>query len=308
MTRVYKLGTTKIISDLHFGRKFRTGVPLNRRGEIEDIIYNETCNEINKDDYEDLIIAGDLFDSPFADSETIFKVYELLINAPKNIYIIAGNHDLSRDPSKKTAWDILDRIFEGISKNVCMFKSEVSLQDNGILLVPWGQEEQADVMFEENFNVVIGHFEQDSLSKMPNLVKKGCKFLSGHYHLPQLLNGIEYVGSILPLTFGEYDRVKDFDYMRTMSLDEYERDKDSLTNVRVRIRLKDGEELPVDEENGPLQLIGVKDLSDQTDELSLKVETSSDLDLKNLFYKNLDSCKRKDELWFKYIQMKGATD
>lgn len=306
MIRKFETKEIKIISDLHFGRKFRTGVPLDRRGEIEKMIEDSFVSELETiGDYQTMVIAGDLFDSPFADTDTIFKVYEHLKDLLCTVYIIAGNHDLSRDPTKKTAWDILKEMLSG-NPYIKMIKDEpFYAQLTNILVVPWGCEEKVTEEQMNKAKFVVGHFELDSLSKMPKAPNTSL-ILSGHYHLPQKNSGIQYVGSILPLTFGEYDSYRDFEYMRTMTLSEYEEQKESLRNVRVRIRLKKGEELPVGD-NITLQLVGINDIEDN--DLTLKLDNENeDLDLKSLYKKCLAECRRKDELWFRYIQLKGVTD
>ena len=94
--------------------------------------------------------------------------------------------------------------------------------------------------------------------------------------------------------------------MRTMSLSEYEEQKESLRNVRVRIRLKKGEELPVGD-NVALQLVGINDVEEN--DISLKLDNENeDLDMKSIYDKCLAECRRKDEIWFRYIQLKGVTD
>lgn len=306
MIRKFETKEIKIISDLHFGRKFRTGVPLDRRGEIEKMIETSFVQELKTiGDYQVMVIAGDLFDSPFVDTDTIFKVYECLKDNINWIYIIAGNHDLSRDPTKKTAWDILKEMLSGKS-NIKMIKDEPFYdQIRDFLLVPWDCEEKVTEGQMNKAKFVVGHFELDSLSKMPK-VPNTSLVLSGHYHLPQKNCGIQYVGSILPLTFGEYDVYRDFEYMRTMSLSEYEEQKESLRNVRVRIRLKKGEELPVGD-NVALQLVGINDVEEN--DISLKLDNENeDLDMKSIYDKCLSECRRKDEIWFRYIQLKGVTD
>lgn len=306
MVRKFETKEVKVISDLHFGRKFRTGVSLDRRGEIEKMIEDSFVQELKTvGEYQTLIIAGDLFDSPFVDTDTIFKVYEHLKDLIGAVYLIAGNHDLSRDPTKKTAWDILKEMLSG-NPYIKMIKDEPFYDKiRDILLVPWDCEEKVTEEQVKKANFIIGHFELNSLSKMPE-IPHTTLVISGHYHLPQKSYGIQYVGSILPLTFGEYDIYNDFEYMRTLTLSEYEEQKESLKNVRVRIRLKQGEELPI-EDNIALQLVGVNDIEES--ELSLKVEdTDGNLDLKSIFDKCLIDCKRKNELWFRYIQLKGVTD
>lgn len=305
MVRKFETKEIKIISDLHFGRKFRTGVPLDRRGEIEKMIEDSFVKELETiGEYQVMVIAGDLFDSPFVDTDTIFKVYECLKDNLNWIYIISGNHDLSRDYTKKTAWDILKEMLS-IKSNIKMIKDEPFYDEmRDVLLVPWGCEEKVTEEQVNKAKFVVGHFELDSLSKMPE-IPNTTLVLSGHYHLPQKNCGIQYMGSLLPLTFGEYDSYRDFDYMRTMTLSEYEEQKDSLRNVRVRIRLKQGEELPF-EDAVSLQLVGINDIEE--DEIILKLDNDNNLDIKSIFNRCLSECKRKDELWFRYIQLKGVTD
>lgn len=102
------------IGDPHLGRVFKTGVPSNRAGEREKSLYQTFFNLMNPKDplIKDVIVMGDLFDRFIVSPTVVLSAYSLIRSAhesnPNIRYtIIPGNHDLSKDVTKKSSYEVL---------------------------------------------------------------------------------------------------------------------------------------------------------------------------------------------------------
>ena len=109
-----------LITDTHFGRTFKEGIPLDRRGEYENRIYEDFVNFLESSTKRTIIHAGDLFESPFVSNDVLMRVYQILRDHCQPLthyYFIAGNHDLSKEESKQhcTSFRILSALLENIS-------------------------------------------------------------------------------------------------------------------------------------------------------------------------------------------------
>lgn len=285
-----------IITDTHFGRTFKEGVPLNRRGEYENRILYDFGKVLEEDKSRIFIHAGDLFESPYVSNEVLMDVYTAIrfyFKPLTHYYFIAGNHDLPKNDSvTNSSFYILSKLFEPYSNVHFVFETEVVEDD--ILLVPYGCELDE---LNNKINYVIGHFDDP----VPQTLAcyNGQKF-SGHYHKQHVsYDGTYFIGSFYPIAFGEES---DTDVMETMTLEEYhKRSEDELKDKRVRILLKDGEDLPID--HPCLQLIGKKE---KKEEINLEVKLEDDFDFRILFYDCLKNCKNADELWYRYLALKGT--
>lgn len=285
-----------IITDTHFGRTFKEGVPLNRRGEYESRILDDFGKVLNEDKSRIFIHGGDLFESPYVSNEVLMNVYTAIrfyFKPLTHYYFIAGNHDLPKNDSvTNSSFYILSKLFEPYSNVHFIFETEVVEDD--ILLVPYGCELDG---LNGKINYVVGHFDDPVPQTLAYY--NGQKF-SGHYHKQHVsYDGTYFIGSFYPIAFGEES---DTDVMETMTLEEYhKRSEDELKDKRVRILLKDGEELPVD--HPCLQLIAKKE---KKEEINLEVKLEDDFDFRILFYDCLKNCKNADELWYRYLTLKGT--
>ena len=108
--------TNKIlcIGDPHLGRVFRTGVPAHRVGEREEGQYAALRRLLNPTDplITHIVIMGDLFDKFVVSPTVVLKAVELLqeaSNTNPNVeyYVIPGNHDMTKDTSKKSSYELV---------------------------------------------------------------------------------------------------------------------------------------------------------------------------------------------------------
>ena len=300
----YRDENVSVISDTHFGRTFKEGISLDRRGEYEAKILDDFGEFLLHPQTNIVVHAGDLFDTPEVNYEVLLKVYSKIRNAALEnplvcYYFIAGNHDLNRDDSKNEHCSFrLLQILLKTERNVeFVLENLVVRRDNAVIdLFPWDYKNEEFKVFPEA-NYVIGHFNDPVPEVIANF--KGIK-LSGHFHKRHLTaDGTFFVGSFYPIAFGEES---DDSEMITLTLNQYENmNNEELKNKRVRILLKEGETLPV--EHDCLQLIGKK-VSEEK-EVNLKVTQCEDCDFKQMFFECLKDCKLRDELWTAYLKGKN---
>ena len=300
----YRDENVSVITDTHFGRTFKEGVSLDRRGEYEAKILDDFGEFLLHPQTNIVVHAGDLFDTPEVNYEVLLNVYSKIRNAALEnplvcYYFIAGNHDLNRDDSKNEHCSFrLLQILLKTEKNVeFVLENLVVRRDNAVIdLFPWDYKNEEFKVYPEA-NYVIGHFNDPVPEAIANF--KGIK-LSGHFHKRHLTaDGTFFVGSFYPIAFGEES---DDSEMITLTLNQYENmNNEELKNKRVRILLKEGETLPV--EHDCLQLIGKK-VSEEKD-INLEVTQCEDCDFKQMFFECLKDCKLRDELWTAYLKGKN---
>ena len=300
----YRDENVSVITDTHFGRTFKEGVSLDRRGEYEAKILDDFGEFLLHPQTNIVVHAGDLFDTPEVNYEVLLKVYSKIRNAALEnplvcYYFIAGNHDLNRDDSKNEHCSFrLLQILLKTERNVeFVLENLVVRRDNAVIdLFPWDYKNEEFKVFPEA-NYIIGHFNDPVPEAIANF--KGIK-LSGHFHKRHLTaDGTFFVGSFYPIAFGEES---DDSEMITLTLNQYENmNNEELKNKRVRILLKEGETLPV--EHDCLQLIGKK-VSEEK-EVNLEVTQCEDCDFKQMFFECLKDCNLRDELWTAYLKGKN---
>lgn len=103
-----------LIGDVHAGRAFKTGVPLERLGEREKSLTDSLAHALQPllgtDIRHHFVIMGDLFDKFVVSNETLSAVYNILYKASydvESIIILRGNHDCTRDKVLVSSFQIL---------------------------------------------------------------------------------------------------------------------------------------------------------------------------------------------------------
>lgn len=253
MQRAFRVDDLKIVGDPHLGRSFVNNVPLHRRGDRELMVREAFVKALDPEGAKIHICLGDLFDKPKVSLETIwFAAHAYLqaarMNPDTEFFILAGNHDLSRDLTHVSAWDIFCGMLT--EENIRTVESVINIGDHGeILLVPWNPSFNATEMVpdEVTANIAFGHWDLDGNS--PNLIPVGhladlgvMRVYNGHVHLPreEVREGIHIVnvGSLQPYAHGEGDEL----YVTT-TLDVIRSSPDAYKDKCVRVRLQENETL-----------------------------------------------------------------
>ncbi|AJD82938.1 endonuclease subunit [Achromobacter phage JWF] len=259
-----------LIGDPHLGRKFETGVPLDRRGEREASQWVQLEEELNTEGLDVAIIVGDVFDQFAVPNSVVMDFFNVLMDAYMNhddlhIVVIRGNHDASRDVGKVSSYAILARMIESGDRLIITEDDpEILVFHDSVLrigLLPWhpfrNSREQAKLLTEQGyeFDMCVGHWDRVTFDDEPHNciplteLRPYCKFLvSGHDH-----NACEYemgdvkilyTGSMQPYSHGED---QDGEKYITLALEDVRakvaEDPTFFHDKALRIALKPGEKV-----------------------------------------------------------------
>lgn len=317
MRKPFNDGMFTLIGDVHIGKKFKNGVPLNRRGEREILLkehfrncVQEGIQNVEKGVSRGIIQLGDLFDSFCVNYEDLRDVFSILSKVNVPFYILAGNHDISKNQDKTSALRILAWLLAGNPNVKIVIDSPLVFRDiNGGInaMVPYKHclEEGESLLPDpraygvNKFSRIYGHFEEPFPLALTEIADK---VYTGHIHAPRVENNVTVVGSIMPLTFAE-DPLSEM--MLTMTLSEYEATKASgfdFHNFCLRINLKNDETLPDDVDC--LQIISMRnDVEDNNEDINVDYDM---FNIEEMFHEALDELGLFEEFYNLYLENKLA--
>ena len=259
MSKIIQLGEYfrfKLIGDPHLGRVFRTGVPTHRLGDRERLVEEQFYAEISDRTSVPVIIMGDLFDKYSVPESLVLWAADKLNEAAewKKIYVLRGNHDLSRDEEKRGSFDVLEKL----CPNVVFVKGvwEIQLENGYLALFGYDAFKSATELANQltvncNYLAAFGHYDLTSHGSDFNLVPtevfaalKIPTVYTGHIHRAQTIERhgvtVHAVGSMQPYAHGEQAE-GDLLY-QTLTLDEFNaRNPEDFLDVNLRILLKGDE-------------------------------------------------------------------
>lgn len=210
----------KYLGDPHIGKVFKTGVPLDKRGHREIMVMDQFRDELCEMDSDIHVCMGDLFDRFVINNADLLDVVDAYktashVNPDAEYYILAGNHDLSRDTTKVSSFDVFAELMASTPQvHVVRHKPQIT-PDGKFLLVPWDSIKTPVELLEDfrrkSFDAVFGHWDLDGdenvipytlLADMTDLV------YTGHVHTPGEFvhsNGLKVIktGSMQPYAHGE---------------------------------------------------------------------------------------------------------
>lgn len=258
------------IGDPHLGRRFITNVPLSARGVKEEQLRQAYISNLNTD-ADIIVMMGDLFDKFDVPNDVILFAFRELERAAhqnfKTTYIFnKGNHDESRDISKKSSYQLFFELVEKAELSNVLIVNEECVIYQEIGVVPWhpfqSPKEMVNELWELQSELDVGiqyilthndvsdygsDADATNMMDFEGLAEfKDAVVLNGHVHQPttKMYGDLKVVnvGSMLPLAFNE-DLTGAF-YV-TLSLKEFEdMDKSLLKDKSVRVVLRPDEEAP----------------------------------------------------------------
>jgi len=205
-----------IVSDLHQGLTRKTGVTTESLERFENDKITDLALLLSQHEDKEVIVAGDLFDSHKVSFHSVLQVATVLLNHPKKVWVVAGNHDLSKNTTKMSSLDFLSGWVAMQDTNVKVIFDPTPIGPNHeILLVPHmpNQEIFDEVLasssgfpilithcnYENNFTIDKDH----SLNLTKAQAKKFKMVISGHEHNKRTVGNVHMVGSFAPCTVGE---------------------------------------------------------------------------------------------------------
>jgi DNA repair exonuclease SbcCD nuclease subunit len=301
LQRCFCVDDLKIVGDPHLGKSFINGVPLARRGERERMQRQAFLQALDPEGAKVHVLMGDLFDKPVVSLETIMfaataYTQAIRLRPETRFLVLAGNHDLSRDTTQVSAFQIFAEMVPGIRA-----VTQPQCLDNR-LFVPWSPFQSASEVIEGSkiaqCTTAFGHWDFDGSG--PNLIPIEAlkrigikKVFNGHVHLPRVeqREGMEIinVGSLQPFAHGEGNEL----YV-TVTLDEAK--TLDLRGKCVRVRLNEGEIL--DFELDCLQL----QVESPRQNVDLSVDYDEAFDLKALAERARIEAGVPDEIWAKVLE------
>lgn len=246
----------KLIGDPHLGRVFKTGVPTHRLGDRERLVEEQFYAEISDRTSVPVIIMGDLFDKYSVPESLVLWAADKLNEAAewKKIYVLRGNHDLSRDEEKRGSFDVLEKL----CPKMVFVKGvwEIQLENGYLALFGYDAFKSATELANQltvncNYLAAFGHYDLTSHGSDFNLVPtevfaalKIPTVYTGHIHRAQTIERhgvtVHAVGSMQPYAHGEQAE-GDLLY-QTLTLDEFNaRNPEDFLDVNLRILLKGDE-------------------------------------------------------------------
>ncbi len=257
------------IGDPHLGKVFKTGVPLHRRGDREEMVWKDFSDRLHNSPHNFIFCVGDLFDEFVVPPEVVLRTQEILESATNHnndliIVILQGNHDGSRDANKKSSFEVLRRLCKDLD-NVHFAVGDKPLMFDPVEGIPYAfygwhpfvsAAEVANNYLPPHITTVFGHWDltqhgQDSHNLIPleQLRERGIKQIyTGHNHRAEHIvyaDGTEVfnVGSMQPYAHGEQEE-GDTLYLtlRPEQVEEGLRiDPEAFAMSNVRVLLHDGE-------------------------------------------------------------------
>lgn len=292
--QIYEYDNTVLacLGDPHLGKKFKSGVPLHRVGEREEMVKTDFRDSLLDRKHIDVhVCLGDLFDKSMVDYQTIFFAVRTYQEAAQKFperkyFIIMGNHDMSRNAERFSSFDLFQEMVKNYPNIVVVTKPLVFERFGFIPYHPFKTSVEMFEDFEketsaETVQAVFGHWDIDSFnSEMPhNIVPiqqiqtlpECLDIFTGHIHTPEDRDigfnvQVHVIGSMQPYSFAEDPKAE---FYKTVSLEELKTvDLRLFKDKCVRVLLLDGETLP---EIDCLQLIGKKVGSESEDDIDVEM-------------------------------------
>jgi DNA repair exonuclease SbcCD nuclease subunit len=217
----------ELMGDVHLGRRFIEGVPLDRRGEREEMVWAQFEHDLHTHNGDYHIQVGDLFDTFDVDNAVVKRAAALYKKAAKNLrtckfLILRGNHDASRSDTRVSSFELFKEMVE-VADNIEVIDTPRFIPlygDRCFGMMPWSPfqsaEELAKVLclnriskvefvvchcdlkgFGNDFNVI----PVDTLKQITDVI------VTGHDHHRQDLKmggaTVHVTGSMQPYNHGE---------------------------------------------------------------------------------------------------------
>jgi len=208
-----------ILNDLHAGLKRKTGVTQTSLKDFHSWQVNILIKAIEKHGYMTLIILGDLFDGHDVSYQSVFRIYNALMNHTGKIILVAGNHDLSKNTEKLSAFEFLCKLLPNAATVTTPHDLEA-----GCRIIPHVANQKlfdahVDEAISNGITTLLCHCNYDNGFTVEsdhslNLTKEqAARFdhvIMGHEHNKRDLSGIDILGSPMPCTIAECSVAKGF--------------------------------------------------------------------------------------------------
>lgn len=288
----------KLLGDPHLGRRFKTGVPLHRLGDREELVWKEFEASL----YGDMdvhINMGDLFDKFTVPAAVVLRAADAYITAARRqagcqFVVLRGNHDVSRDSAQASSFDLFARLVADAGVWCVGDKPRVRDEMAFVGYQPFRPTSEVVADLPDGVTTVFGHwdivdFGGDNVIPTKLLAEKGITTAySGHDHLARELvrDGVQVIvtGSMQP-----YSHAEDPDsrlYVTTTLPIEGD-----MTDKNVRVLLNEGESLPLD-----LDCLSLTAKRIEAEDVTIDTTEFETFDIPSMLSQVLEGLSIKDEL------------
>lgn len=247
-----------LLSDVHLGvRKNSDSFKTIAKNFFE----NTVSNIIEKNNISQLWILGDLFHDRIKIEGSIkrlsFDIFDYLLNnhTDLNIYVLTGNHDIYYKNSLNTNWLTM---FKEYNSRLHIINNQQYLEIDGCktIVYPWicpGSNEEEHLLSvydhyietgEKQYDLCLGHFAIEGFQVIKNVsCNDGLKqkyfepyneVFSGHFHIRQKLNHINYCGCPFQMDWNDYGDIKGIYVFDTKSKKyKFIENKDSPSHMKI---------------------------------------------------------------------------
>lgn len=152
-----------IINDTHLGVRRSAGTTKESQAALSRFTLDRFDDLLTLADGGNLLINGDLFDRFEVDKLTEFEVFRMLVrwlrrNQSCRLFLAAGNHDLSRDSSRRSSFDNLCQYLRSFAPaQVVEINGELYCTDKWGVIPHMANQELFDAELEKALNVDIKH-------------------------------------------------------------------------------------------------------------------------------------------------------
>lgn len=264
------------IGDVHLGKTFKTGVSSSKLGVRESLIVKDLSDLMfppADSPITHVVIVGDLFDKYIVSPNIVMIAYDLLMKASDKYshieyFLIPGNHDFSRDITKKSSYSLLYLMLQGLPNIHIVYDKfiyhEVD-EDNALYFDSYDafhkerEESYYNYPFKKDTNIIsFGHWDSiknefGSYYPHKDIVEYSSTIVSGHIHTPEQFEseGVQYIytGSLQPYSHAEdphnqfYITIQ-YDVLESYFEKESTTELEKLSTKNVRISCYPGYVLP----------------------------------------------------------------
>ena len=215
-----------IINDLHLGVKRQAGTTMESREALEKWTLSQFMKLLLHIDT-DLCILGDLFDGYSVSKRVEIQTYLLLrqwlaAHPRQNLYLVAGNHDLSRDSRNLSSFENLCEYLSHHSQQVTRVIGRTAVIAQGVAAVSHMPnqtlfDEQIEALLQrDDLNFVLLHCNYDnhfaaqadhslniSADTAERFAAKGVQLVFAHEHQQRDLHNVHVIGNQFPTSIAD---------------------------------------------------------------------------------------------------------
>lgn len=206
-----------LISDLHLGLSRTAGITDSSLRQLEEDKLNFLSSFFSENEDKEIIIAGDLFDGNIIPLSVLLSALQVLHGHANRIWILAGNHDLSKNTEVMSSFAFLRSMTDfWKGSNITMVTEPLVIEKHKIVMIPHlsnqGIFDKALSDYSNKDHTLITHCNYDNffalnkdhaLNLTQEQAQKFKQVISGHEHATRSVGNVHMIGSFAPCNVKE---------------------------------------------------------------------------------------------------------